>query len=150
MKVKAVRRREERHEPRPKVKKFDYGVECWNRRSSKREGGVRKIEAIIRPERVHTVINALLAAGEAGVTVYEAAGHGKQRSSADRQEDSEVTLRPKVMLVTVVKDSDLDKIVKVIAEAAGTHRVGDGKIFVTDLHDAIRIRTLEHGEKALG
>jgi nitrogen regulatory protein P-II 1 len=109
---------------------------------------VKRIEAIIRPERVNLVIRALLAAGDAGVTVYEAAGHGKQRGHIKHPD--EVPLHPRVMLVTVVKDSELDKIVKVIVENAKTDLVGDGKIFVTDLHDAIRIRTAEHGEKAIG
>jgi nitrogen regulatory protein P-II 1 len=111
---------------------------------------MKKIEAIVRPERVQMVIHALLAAGDAGVTVYEAAGHGQQRSSGERPGGDEVQLRPKVMLVTVVKDHELDKIVKVIQGAAATGHVGDGKIFVTDLHDVVRIRNAEHGDKALG
>jgi len=109
---------------------------------------MKKIEAIIRPEKVNTVILALEAAGDLGVTVYEVAGHGRQRGFA-RQND-QVELRPKVMLVTVVKDSNVDKIVKTIMDTASTNKVGDGKIFVTDLQDAVRIRTKERGEKAIG
>jgi len=111
---------------------------------------MKKVEAIIRPERVQTVIGALRASGHHGVTVYEVAGHGKQRSHTEQQKDHEVQLHPKVMLVIVVKDQDLDQVLKVILETAKTKVVGDGKIFVTDLEHVIRIRTAEHGEKAIG
>jgi nitrogen regulatory protein P-II 1 len=111
---------------------------------------MKKIEAIIRPERVNGVILALGAAGHHGVTVYEVAGHGKQRSHAEHQGDGEVQLRPKVMLVIVIKDHDMDQVVKVIMETAKTDMMGDGRIFVSDLKDVIRIRTGEHNEKAIG
>jgi nitrogen regulatory protein P-II 1 len=111
---------------------------------------MKKIEAIIRPERVNSVIGALAAADHPGVTVYEVAGHGKQRSHAERQGDHEIQLRPKVMLVVVVKDHDLDQVVKVIMETAKTDMVGDGRIFVSELSDVIRIRTGEHNDKAMG
>jgi nitrogen regulatory protein P-II 1 len=109
---------------------------------------MKKIEAIIRPERVNGVILALGTAGHHGVTVYEVAGHGKQRSHAERQVEGEVQLRPKVMVVIVVKDQDLDQVVKLITEAARTDMIGDGRIFVSDLKDMIRIRTGDHGDKA--
>jgi nitrogen regulatory protein PII len=112
---------------------------------------MKKIEAIIRPEKVNSVIRALEGAGYHGVTVFEVAGHGRQRGHADlSQEDHEVQLRPKAMLVIVVKTSDLEKIMQAILETAKTDKVGDGKIFVTDLSDAARIRTAERGEKAIG
>jgi nitrogen regulatory protein P-II 1 len=111
---------------------------------------MKKIEAIIRPERVNSVISALGAAGHHGVTVYEVAGHGKQRSHAEHQGDHEVQLRPKVMLIIAVKDSDLNQVVKVILETSKTDMVGDGKIFVSELSEVIRIRTGEHNEKAIG
>jgi nitrogen regulatory protein PII len=111
---------------------------------------MKKVEAIIRPERVNSVIAALGAADYHGVTVFEVAGHGKQRSHAERQGDGEVQLRPKVMLVIAVKDPELDQVVKVIMQTAKTDMVGDGKIFVTDLHEAIRIRTGERDDKAIG
>jgi nitrogen regulatory protein P-II 1 len=111
---------------------------------------MKKIEAIIRPERVNSVISALDAKGHHGVTVYEVAGHGKQRSHAERQSDQEIQLRPKVMLVIVVKDSELDQVVKVIMETAKTDTMGDGRIFVSELSDFIRIRTGEHNDKAMG
>jgi nitrogen regulatory protein P-II 1 len=110
---------------------------------------VKKIEAIIRPEKANAVINALLAAGDAGVTVYEVAGHGKQRSSGERAQGHEIQLRPKVMLVTIVKDSEAAAMAKVILDAAKTDVVGDGKIFITDLSDMIRIRDSKHGEGAI-
>ena len=112
---------------------------------------MKKIEAIIRPEKVNSVIRALEKAGYQGVTVFEVAGHGRQRGHADMSgEEQEVQLRPKAMLVVVVKSSDLDKIMTAIIETAKTDKVGDGKIFVTDLSDAARIRTAERGEKAIG
>ena len=111
---------------------------------------MKKIEAIIRPERVNSVISALGTAGFHGVTVYEVAGHGKQRSHAEHQGDHEIQLRPKVMLVIVVKDHDLNQVVKAIMETAKTDMVGDGKIFVSELTDIIRIRTGEHNDKAIG
>jgi len=111
---------------------------------------MKKIEAIIRPERVNSVIAALGTAGHHGVTVYEVAGHGKQRSHAERQGDGEAQLRPKVMLIIVVKDSDLDHVVKLIMQTAKTDTMGDGRIFVSELTDVFRIRTGEHNDKALG
>jgi nitrogen regulatory protein PII len=111
---------------------------------------MKKVEAIIRPERVNSVISALGAAGYHGVTVYEVAGHGKQRSHAERQGENEIQLRPKVMLVIVVKDSDLDQILNVIMRTAKTEMMGDGRIFVSELTNVIRIRTGEKDDKAIG
>jgi nitrogen regulatory protein P-II 1 len=112
---------------------------------------MKKIEAIIRPEKVNSVIRALEGAGYHGVTVFEVAGHGRQRGHAVWSgEEQEVQLRPKVMLVIVIKTDDLEKIMKAIMDTAKTDRVGDGKIFVTDLNDVARIRTGERGEKAIG
>jgi nitrogen regulatory protein P-II 1 len=111
---------------------------------------MKKIEAVIRPEKVNSVILALEAAGYQGVTVFEVAGHGRQRGFADWSgAEHEVQLRPKVMLVVVIQDGDLEQIMKAIMETAKTDKVGDGKIFVTDLSDAGRIRTSERGEKAI-
>ena len=112
---------------------------------------MKKIEAIIRPEKVNSVIRALEGAGYHGVTVFEVAGHGRQRGHVQWPgEDQEVQLRPKAMLVIVIKDSDIEMIMKAIMETAKTDKVGDGKIFVTELSDAARIRTAERGEKAIG
>jgi nitrogen regulatory protein P-II 1 len=110
---------------------------------------MKKVEAIIRPERVHSVIAELGRGGYHGVTVFEVAGHGKQRSHAERQGDGELQLRPKVMLVTVVNDSDLDSVLQIIMRTARTDTMGDGRIFVTDLHALIRIRTGDRNEKAI-
>ena len=111
---------------------------------------MKKIEAIIRPEKVNSVIWALEGAGYRGVTVLEVAGHGRQRGHPGGEEElREVQLRPKVMLVVVVKSVDVEKIMQAIMNTAKTDRVGDGKIFVTDLSDVARIRTAERGEKAI-
>jgi nitrogen regulatory protein P-II 1 len=111
---------------------------------------MKRIEAIIRPERVNSVISALAEAGHPGVTVFEVAGHGKQRGHVERQGDHEIQLRPKVMLVIAVKDGDLHKVLKLIVETAKTDMVGDGRILVSELTDIIRIRTGEHDDKAIG
>jgi nitrogen regulatory protein P-II 1 len=112
---------------------------------------MKKVEAIIRPEKVNSVIRALEGAGYHGVTVFEVAGHGRQRGHAQwPEEEMEVQLRPKAMLVIVIKDGDIEMIMKAIMETAKTDKVGDGKIFVTELSDAARIRTAERGEKAIG
>ena len=113
---------------------------------------MKKIEAILRPEKVSSVILALEGVGYWGVTVCEVAGRGKQRlastthSSADTEE---VHLRSKMMLIVVIKDEDEDKVVSAIADTASTNVVGDGKIFVSNLSDCIRIRTKQRGHSAI-
>ncbi len=106
---------------------------------------MKKIEVIVRPEKVNSVILALEAAGYLGITVYEVAGHGKRRDVGD-----EVTLRPMVKLEVAVKDSDTDKIVKLVMDTAYTGTIGDGRILISDLNEVFRIRTKERGDKAAG
>jgi nitrogen regulatory protein P-II 1 len=112
---------------------------------------MKKIEAIIRPEKIDDVRKAIEAVGYPGITITEAQGHGKQKGVVQqwRGETYRVEFLPKVKLEIVVGDSDVDRIVKAIIEAAKTGSVGDGKIFVSDVRDVIKIRTGERGESAL-
>lgn len=113
---------------------------------------MKKIEAIIRPEKLQAVSNALEGAGCPGVTVSEVEGHGKQKGVSEvwRGQKFEVNLLPKVKIEVVVKNGDLDRISQVIVDAARTNAIGDGKIFVSDIADVIRIRTGEKGDIAVG
>ena len=110
-----------------------------------------KVEAIIRPQRLDAVRTALDEAGFLGMTVSDACGSGRQKGYTQhyRGAEYEVNMRPKIRIETVVGDADRDKVVTVIHTAAYTGEIGDGKIFVTPILDAIRIRTEERGEAAL-
>src|SRR3989338_1040244 len=96
---------------------------------------MKKIEAIVRPEKVDDVRKALDKAGYPGVTISEVEGHGKQKGVTRqwRGESYKVDLLPKVKLEIVVSDKDADRIISAVAGSAKTGAVGDGKIFVTDI-----------------
>ena len=112
---------------------------------------MKKIEAIVRPEKVDDIRKALSTAGFPGVTITEVEGHGKQKGVVQqwRGETYRVELLQKVKLEVVVSDNDVDKIVSAITTAAKTGSVGDGKIFILDVKETVRIRTGEKGEGAL-
>lgn len=112
---------------------------------------MKKIETIIRPERLEAVRRALEAGGCAGIMITEIEGHGKQKGVVQqwRGEKYKVELLPKIKIDVVVRDADVDKIVKAIIDNARTGEIGDGKIFVSDIENAVRIRTGEKGELAL-
>ena len=112
---------------------------------------MKKIEAIVRPEKVDVVRKALERAGYPGVTITEVEGHGKQKGVTRqwRGESYKVDLLPKVKLEVVVADKDLERLLGAISSAAKTGSVGDGKMFVSDVKDAVRIRTGERGDEAL-
>ena len=112
---------------------------------------MKKIEAIIRPEKLDEVRKAIEAVGYPGLTITEAEGHGKQKGVVQqwRGETYRVEFLPKVKLELVVADSDLERIISAIIKAAKTGSVGDGKIFVSEIRDVIKIRTGERGEGAL-
>ncbi len=116
-----------------------------------RSGTMKKIEAIIRPEKVDDVRKAIEAVGYPGVTITEAQGHGKQKGVVQqwRGESYRVEFLPKVKLEIIVGDSDVDRITQAIIKSAKTGAVGDGKIFVSDVRDVIKIRTGERGDSAL-
>ena len=112
---------------------------------------MKKIEAIIKPFKLEEVKENLGVAGVHGLTVIEVKGFGRQKGHTELYRGAEyiVDFLPKVKIEIVVRDEDLDKAVDSIQSAAKTGRIGDGKIFVTDLVKVIRIRTGETGDKAI-
>jgi nitrogen regulatory protein P-II 1 len=112
---------------------------------------MQKIEAIIQPSKLDDVKEALIEIGIAGMTVLEARGHGRQKGHTEfyRGREYAVDLLPKVKLEMVVSDALVEPAIQAILTAARTGRIGDGKIFVTRIDDAIRIRNDERGESAL-
>lgn len=112
---------------------------------------MKKIEAILRPAKVGDVCAALEKIGHPGIMITEIEGHGKQKGIEQefRGKTYKTELLSKAKLEVVVNDRDLDKMIKAIREAAYTGNVGDGKIFVYPVDNAIRIRTDEKGEIAV-
>ena len=112
---------------------------------------MKKIEAIIKPFKLEEVKENLGLIGIHGMTVIEVKGFGRQKGHTELYRGAEyiVDFLPKVKIEIVVSDEDLDKAVDSIQSIAKTGRIGDGKIFVTDLEQVVRIRTGEAGEKAL-
>lgn len=112
---------------------------------------MKKIEAIIQPFKLDEVKEALKGIGIDGMTVLEARGHGRQKGHKEvyRGQEYEVDLLPKVKLEMVVPSERADEVVEVVVGAARTGKIGDGKIFVSDIAEAIRIRNNERGETAL-
>lgn len=113
---------------------------------------MKHVKAVIRPEMLEVVRAALEKAGcYHGVTITEVMGHGKQKGVVQvwRGEKFHLDLLPKVMLDMVVKDADVPMVKKVIIESAAKGECGDGKIFIYDVVEIIRIRTGEEGEDAL-
>ena len=112
---------------------------------------MKKIEAIIKPFKLEEVKQALMEIGVQGLTVTESRGFGRQKGHAELYRGAEYAIDfiPKVKIETVVPDPLLEKAVATITEAARTGRIGDGKIFVSDVVDAVRIRTGERSDGAL-
>ena len=112
---------------------------------------LQKIEAIIQPHKLEDVKNALLDIGVDGMTISEVRGHGRQKGHAEVYRGTEYTvdLLPKVRVELVVPGARAEEIVGVLATAAKTGKVGDGKIFVIPVEEAIRVRNGERGESAL-
>ena len=112
---------------------------------------MKKIEAIIRHYKLEDVKNALSKAGMQGMTVTEVRGFGRQRGHKETYRGTEYTVDflPKVKLEVVVADEEVSKAVETIMEVARTGQIGDGKIFVTDMSEMVRIRTGETGDEAL-
>jgi len=110
-----------------------------------------KIEAILQPSKLDAVKEALLEAGIEGMTNLEARGHGRQKGHTEfyRGREYTVDLLPKVKIELVITDDLKDKAIAAIGAAARTGRIGDGKIFVSRIDEAIRIRNDERGETAL-
>jgi nitrogen regulatory protein P-II 1 len=112
---------------------------------------MKRIEAVLQPFRLDAVKTALMEVGIGGMTVSEVRGFGRQKGHTELYRGAEyvVDLVPKVKLEVVVPDSLAEKAVRAIADSARTGRIGDGKVFVFDVVDAVRIRTGEHGEAAV-
>ncbi|HJY07002.1 MAG TPA: P-II family nitrogen regulator [Bryobacteraceae bacterium] len=112
---------------------------------------MKKIEAIIQPHKLDQVKEALKAIGVDGMTISEVRGHGRQKGHKEvyRGMEYDVDLLPKVKVELVVPDNRLDEITRTLVAAARTGKIGDGKVFVYDVADAIRIRNDDTGEAAL-
>ena len=110
-----------------------------------------KIEAIIQPSKLDAVKDALLEVGIEGMTILEARGHGRQKGHTEfyRGREYTVDLLPKVKIELVILDEMREKAIAAIGSVARTGRIGDGKIFVSRIEEAIRIRNDERGETAL-
>jgi nitrogen regulatory protein P-II 1 len=112
---------------------------------------MKKIEAVIKPHKIEDVRAALANIGIIGITAWDVRGFGRQKGHQELYRGSEyqVNFVPKIKLEIVVPDNKLDEVVRVVAEAAKSGTIGDGKVFVTSVNDALRIRTGERGEDAL-
>jgi len=113
---------------------------------------MKKIEAIIRPERVNPVKDGLVTAGFSGLTTTQVTGRGAQRGVVHTGRSGQsitIDMLPKVKLEIVVSDSDVERAIDAIIEAARTDEIGDGKIFVQPVEQVIRVRTGERGDAAI-
>jgi len=109
------------------------------------------VHAIIRPHKLHEVKAALAEIGVSGMTVIDVRGYGRQKGHVERYRGAEYTvdLLAKVKLEIVVRDEQVEDVVDAIMKAARTGEIGDGKIFITPVEEAIRVRTGDRGEDAI-
>jgi nitrogen regulatory protein P-II 1 len=126
----------------------------WQQRTSlarQTQQPMKKIEAIIKPFKLEEVKDSLGDIGLEGMTVTEVKGFGRQKGHTEIYRGSEYTVDflPKIKLEVVMNDDRVDAAINAIMKAAKTGKIGDGKIFVTEIKDSIRIRTEEKGEKAI-
>ncbi|MGC1783711.1 MAG: P-II family nitrogen regulator [Acidobacteriaceae bacterium] len=112
---------------------------------------MQKIEAVIQPSKLDAVKEALIEAGVEGITILEARGHGRQKGHTEfyRGREYSVDVLPKIKLEIVLADALVERAVQAILTAARTGRIGDGKIFISRVEEAIRIRNDERGDTAL-
>ena len=112
---------------------------------------MKKIEAIIQPHKLEEVKEALKAIGIDGMTITEVRGHGRQKGHKEiyRGMEYQVDLLPKIKLEMVIPDTRYDEVIQTLVKSAHTGKISDGKIFVFDVLDAIRIRNDDRGESAL-
>jgi nitrogen regulatory protein P-II 1 len=112
---------------------------------------MKKVEAIIKPFKLDEVKDALAAIGVQGMTITEVKGFGRQKGHTELYRGTEyvVDFIPKIKIEIVVKDNMLGNVVKAIEETAKTGKIGDGKIFISNIEDAIRIRTGQRGEETI-
>src|ERR1700749_2805219 len=126
-----------------------FGPQCIT--SAQGDSRMKKIEAVIKPFKLDEVKEALQAVGVQGITVTEAKGFGRQKGHTELYRGAEyvVDFLPKVKVEVVVPDERLESCIDAIQKAARTGRIGDGKIFVLNVEDVIRIRTGESGADAI-
>jgi nitrogen regulatory protein P-II 1 len=112
---------------------------------------MKKIEAVIQPSRLDSVKDALVEIGVDGMTISEVRGHGRQKGHTEVYRGNEYTvdLLPKIKFEIVLPDALLEPAIDAILKSAKTGKIGDGKIFVSNVDDAIRIRNLDRGDKAI-
>jgi nitrogen regulatory protein P-II 1 len=112
---------------------------------------MKKVECVIRPMKIDEVKTALEGIGIVGMTVADVRGYGRQRGRTEKYRGNTyvVNLLPKVKIEVVVPDDRLEEVIEIALEAARTGEIGDGKIFVSTVDEAVRIRTGERGESAL-
>jgi len=113
---------------------------------------MKKVEAIIRPERVNAVKDALADAGFVGLNTVPVTGRGAQKGIVHQGRSGQtltIDMLPKTKMELVVRDGDAEKVCDIIMEAARTGEIGDGKIFISNVEEVIRVRTGERGEDSL-
>jgi nitrogen regulatory protein P-II 1 len=112
---------------------------------------MKKIEAIIKPFKLEEIKDALGELGVEGMTITEVKGFGRQKGHTEIYRGSEYTVDflPKIKIELVIPDTQVDEAVTAIVKSARTGKIGDGKVFISDVNEAIRIRTAEKGEFAL-
>lgn len=112
---------------------------------------MKKIEAAVQPHKLEAVKEALITAGVDGMMITEIRGHGRQKGHTEvyRGQEYKVDLLPKIKFEVVVSDERSEEVINIIAEAARSGKIGDGKIFVTEVIDVVRIRNNDRGEQAL-
>lgn len=112
---------------------------------------MKKIEAVIRIEKLDEVMDALESLGYPGMTITRVEGHGRQKGLKEqfRGREFKVNLLPKIKVEIIAHDVDVNKIMNSISQTAKTGEIGDGKIFIYPVEDALRIRTGERGDKAV-
>ena len=112
---------------------------------------MKKIEAVIQPHKLDEVKDALIGVGVDGMTVSEVRGHGRQKGHTEtyRGHEYKIDLLPKIKIEMVTPESNVEKVIEVLSATARSGKIGDGKIFVSPVDDAVRIRNGERGETVL-
>jgi nitrogen regulatory protein P-II 1 len=112
---------------------------------------MKKIEAVIQPHKLDEVKDALTGIGVEGITVTEVRGHGRQKGHTEvyRGHEYKIDLLPKVKLEMIVPGARVDQVIEALSKAARSGKIGDGKIFISSIEDAVRIRNGDRGETAL-
>jgi nitrogen regulatory protein P-II 1 len=112
---------------------------------------MKKLEAVIQPHKLDEVKDALTGVGVEGITVSEVRGHGRQKGHTEvyRGHEYKIDLLPKVKLEMIVPTARVEQVIDVLSKAARSGKIGDGKIFISSIEDAVRIRNGDRGETAL-